>query len=106
MSKKNTKIDTLSPESRALYDRLVDEWRIVDSAGSCTLMVAMQALDRLHEAQALIASEGLMITDRFGQKKAHPATTVEREARAGLMQCFKALNLDLESLEEEPDAEA
>jgi P27 family predicted phage terminase small subunit len=91
----------LSAEARRVHDRLKREWRIQDGAGLLTLLTACQALDRLREAQAIIAREGIIKTDRFGQAKPHPATQVEKEARAGLLQSLKALNLDLESLDVE-----
>ena len=42
--------------------------------------------------------EGIVIRDRFGQKKQHPATLVERDAKMALVRNLKALNLDLEPL--------
>jgi hypothetical protein len=54
---------------------------------------------RLREAQSILAKDGICVRDRWGQLKSHPACTVEREARAGLLACLKGLNLDLESLE-------
>jgi phage terminase small subunit len=90
----------LSPEAKTLHARLKKEWRITDGAGSLTLLTLCQSLDRLREAQGILATDGIITTDRWGQKKAHPASTIEREARAGLLACLKGLNLDLESLEE------
>ena len=43
--------------------------------------------------------DGIIIRDRWGQEKPHPATVIEKEARAHLLQSLKALNLDLDSLE-------
>ena len=34
-----------------------------------------------------------MLTDRFGQKKAHPATSIERDARAQVIAAIRALRL-------------
>ena len=101
MPKKETSLDALSPEAKQLHARLAKEWRIVDGGGLVTLLTACQALDRLREAQRILATEGIVTRDRWGQCKAHPASTIEREARAGLLACLKALNLDLESLEEQ-----
>ncbi len=69
-------------------------------------MVAMQALDRLHEAQKIIAKEGIISHDRFAQPKPHPAAQIEKEARAGLLMALKHLNLDLESLDVDDAEEA
>jgi P27 family predicted phage terminase small subunit len=88
----------LSPDARRLYRKLRREWAIDDQAGQFLLCRAMECWDRLRQAQMLIEREGILKADRFGQDKPHPATQVEKEARAHLLQCFKALNLDLDSL--------
>ncbi len=62
-------------------------------------MVACQALDRLRQAQAILSRDGIVVRDRWGQLKSHPASTIEREARSGLLMALKAMNLDLESLD-------
>jgi P27 family predicted phage terminase small subunit len=90
----------LSAEAQALHAKLKREWKITDSAGGVALLTLCQCLDRLRDAQRILKVDGIIITDRWGQKKAHPASTIEREARAGLLACLKSLNLDLESLEE------
>src|SRR5436189_4590884 len=99
MSKKTkqpTEIDDLSAESKSLHARLTQEWSIKDGAGGLTLLTLCQSVDRLRQAQSILKAEGCIVTDRWGQKKAHPATTIEREARAGLLASLKVLNLDLE----------
>lgn len=101
---KSTSIVELSPESKTLYARLRKEWNIRDGAGGITLLTLCQSLDRLREAQALLKRDGITVKDRWGQLKAHPASTVEREARAGMLACLKGLSLDLESLEGADDA--
>ena len=104
MSKTDPQIKALSAEAQAFHARLVKEWSIGDGAGLVTLLTACQALDRLRQAQAIIAREGVISTDRFGQAKPHPATQIEKEARSGLLMALKAMNLDLESLEDDGDA--
>lgn len=99
-NKKNEQFEALSAESKQLYTRLKTEWSIRDAAGLVTLLTACQALDRLRQAQAIVNAEGIIKPDRFGQPKPHPGTQVEKEARAGLLMALKAMNLDLESLEE------
>ncbi len=103
MTKKTSKkasLDGLSPEARALHVRLAREWKIKDAAGGIALLTMCQCLDRLREAQQVLARDGIVTQDRFGCPRIHPATQIEREARAGLLACLKGLNLDLESLEE------
>ena len=92
----------LSKEAKALWDKLFNEYSIEDEAGLLILQTAMEAFDRMREAQAIIKTEGMMVEDRFFQKKAHPLTTVERDARSAMMQALKNLNLDLEPLQDRP----
>ncbi|MCW5976934.1 MAG: hypothetical protein KIT09_02600 [Bryobacteraceae bacterium] len=90
----------LSLEARKFYDRVKHDWNIHDAAGLLTLLTACQALDRLRQAQGILAAEGIVLTDRFGQPKPHPATQVEKEARAGLLASIKALDLDVAELQD------
>ena len=92
----------LSRESRAWWNSLADEYDIQDQAGRLILQTAMEAFDRMRLAQGLLSKEGMTTTDRFGQPKAHPMTTVERDSRAAMLAALKALNLDLEPLNDKP----
>ncbi len=65
-------------------------------------MTAMEAFDRMRQAQAVLATDGLSIKDRFKQVKVHPLTVVERDSRAQMMAALKALNLDIEPLRDGP----
>lgn len=92
----------LSKEAKAQWKRLLDEYGIEDEAGFLILQTGLEAFDRMRQAQAVIAKEGLTVKDRFDQAKAHPLTTVERDARAAMLAALKALNLDLEPLQDRP----
>jgi P27 family predicted phage terminase small subunit len=87
---------TLSPESRAWWRTLVSEYTIDDDAGLLILRTAMESLDRLRGAQAILRAEGICVKDRFGQPRQHPATMVERDAKTALLRSLKALNLDIQ----------
>jgi len=92
----------LSKEAKRLWERLLKEYEIEDEAGLLILATGLEAFDRMREAQMIIKTEGMQVTDRFDQKKAHPLTTVERDSRAAMLASLKALNLDLEPLNERP----
>lgn len=94
--------DHLTDDAKDWWNRLQDEYAIDDRAGLLLLQTAMEAFDRMRDAQAAIAQDGLTVPDRFGQLKNHPATTVERDARSQLLTALKALNLDLEPLRDGP----
>lgn len=88
----------LSKEAGKQWDRLLTEYGIFDEAGLLILQTAMEAFDRMREAQQIIKTEGMTVEDRFCQKKAHPLTIVERDSRSAMLQALKQLNLDLEPL--------
>jgi phage terminase small subunit len=90
-----------TPEARKLWRRVLEGWDL-DPAALAILDSACRALMRVREAQDLIAAGGLMVKDRFGQDKPHPATTVEHNAKQTLLRNLRALNLDLEPLNPRP----
>ena len=89
---------TLSREARGWWNRLQKEYSLDDEAARFLLETALTAFDRMRQAQGAIAEHGVTITDRWGQIKTNPAVTAERDARSGMLQAFKALNLDVEPL--------
>ncbi len=78
------------------------EYAISDPGGRLLLATGLEAFDRMREAQKAIKADGATVQDRFGQPKAHPLLTVERDSRAQMLMCLKALNLDLEPLRDGP----
>jgi P27 family predicted phage terminase small subunit len=87
----------LSREAKAWWRKVVAGWDLDDA---CLLILesALEAFDRMRQAQDLLAKEGIVVKDRFKQLKQHPATMVERDAKATLLRNIKALGLDLEPL--------
>lgn len=92
----------LSTEARKAWSGLQEEYQIDDPAGLQILNIFAHAFDRAKDCKAAIDKEGLQIADRFGQMKAHPLTTTERDARAQMMSALKALNIDVEVLHDRP----
>jgi P27 family predicted phage terminase small subunit len=93
---------TLSTEASKWWKKLTEDYDIVDEAGFLLLQTGLEAFDRMRGAQDVIRREGLQVADRFGQMKAHPLLTVERDSRAQMLMALKALNLDLEPLNAAP----
>ncbi len=50
----------------------------------------------MRQAQTMLAKDGAVVLDRFGQMKSHPATVTERDSRAQMLMALRQLNLDLE----------
>jgi P27 family predicted phage terminase small subunit len=92
----------LSKEAQRLWREIVSEYGITDKAGLLLLATCLEAFCRMREAQAVLTKEGLVITDRFGQHKSHPACVTERDSRSQMLMAMKMLNLDLEPLKDSP----
>src|SRR5687768_11554750 len=91
----------LSREAKAWWRKINSEWALDDSS-LLILESAFESFDRMRQAQEIIAIEGIVIKDRFDQIKQHPATLVERDAKAAMVRQIKALGLDLEPLNAAP----
>lgn len=91
----------LSTEAKRWWNRVVAEWSL-DDVALLLLQGACECLDRMREAQAALKKEGLVVKDRFGQPKQNPNLLTERDAKQGLLRHIKALNLDLEPLNDRP----
>ena len=86
----------LSAEARGWKKQLIEAFDITDEAGLLLLGTAMESFDLMREAQTILAAEGIICRDRFGQQRQHPATLVLRDAKTALLRSMKALNLDVE----------
>ncbi|HSA69077.1 MAG TPA: phage terminase small subunit P27 family [Burkholderiales bacterium] len=86
----------LSPEAKAWWKRLRDEYALDDEAARLLLLVALEAFDRMRECQKAIAKDGMIARGSKRQPRAHPLLAVERDSRAQMLAAMKALNLDLE----------
>lgn len=89
-------------ETRRRVEAIIDEYAISDTGGLLLLLNYGNAEAREIECRAIILIEGATVLDRFKQKKAHPLLTVERDCRSQKIQSLKAMNLDLEPLNDRP----
>lgn len=92
----------LSTEARKVWAKISADYDLTDTAGCLLLTTALEAFDRMREAQAVIAERGAIYVDRFEQPKSNPACVIERDSRAAMLAALKALNLDLEPLRDLP----
>ena len=83
-------------EARRLYERLVHDYAIADSGGLALVRVACESFARAEEARQILAQDGAIVRDRFGQAKTHPACLVERDSRTQLISALRALKLSPE----------
>jgi len=87
----------LSREAKRWWRKICSGWQL-DDAAYLVLESGLECFDRMREAQAILGKEGITSTDRFGQAKVHPAVLVERDAKAGLLRALRAMNLQIEPL--------
>ena len=88
----------LNVDAKRLWAKLQREYVIEDQGGLLLLQTAAEAFQRMRECQQRIESDGHVLTDRFGQPKAHPLLCVERDCRSQMLQALRHLNLDVEPL--------
>ena len=91
----------LSREAQGWWRKVVSGWTL-DAAALLLLHSGLESFDRMREAQLALAADGIVIEDRFGQKKAHPAVQVEADSKAILLRTIGVLNLDIEPLHAGP----
>jgi len=83
----------LSGASRRLFKRLCSEYRIDDGGGRETLRSGLRSLEQALQAEAIVAADGPMLTDRFGQRRAHPMLVIARDFRAQWLAALRQLHL-------------
>ena len=93
----------LSPDSRRLWRDVLASFEL-EPAELKTLDLALIALDRAHAARRAIRREGMLVADRFGQSKPHPAVAIEERARMDFLKLMRALALPYEETDAEPQA--
>jgi phage terminase small subunit len=87
--------ESLSPEAKSWWKKILDCYEVDDDAGMLLLGTAMESFDRMREAQRILATDGLCPLDRFNKPRQHPATLIERDAKNLMLRALKALNLDV-----------
>lgn len=86
----------LSAESQALYRSTVEDYEL-EARHVAILTTALEAFDRMRQAQEAVNKDGAYIPDRWGGLKAHPALAVERDSRIAFLRAQRELGLDLEA---------
>lgn len=85
----------LSKPAQSWWNRLHAEFDLEDEGAAFLLESALRAFDRMNQAAVLVEKHGVCTLDRYEQLKPNPAVAAERDARAAMLQAFKALNLDV-----------
>ena len=95
MTKQPSAPPHLSLAARALYRETLAEY-VLEPHQVAILVKSLEALDRCEAARLLVEAEGLVIETRLGERKPHPAASIERDSRAAFLAGMKQLGLDYE----------
>jgi hypothetical protein len=87
----------LGEDGRQLWLGVQTEYSMDDPAGLQLLRQAAECADRISNVRRQIDEQGEMLMIK-GAPRIHPLCQVERDQRAALVRCLRALNLDLEPL--------
>ena len=66
-----------------------------DGPSQSLLRTALEAHQRARECREAVDRDGMTLPDRFGQLKAHPLLSAERDALAAFLNAMRHLALDL-----------
>ena len=92
--------DHLSDEAAAWWAEVLEAFEL-EPHHYAILERACEAMDRLRQAQAAIAADGITVEGRFGPK-AHPAISIERDNRTAFLRAVRELGLDLPGPDSRP----
>jgi len=79
-----------------LWKKITKEYDIADGCRFGDSRSGLQSYDRAAEAKKILDVEGPVVTDKYGQRKSHPAATCELSNRAAWLNALRMLNLDVE----------
>lgn len=83
----------LAPETRRWWRSVVENYELEEHHRKL-LTLAGEAWDRACQARRLIADEGPVFHDRFGQPRRHPAVGIEEQCRVQFARILRELDLD------------
>ena len=103
MSKTNTPQPPkhLSPSAKQFWRAVVESFDIEEHAADLLLSACVQ-LQRAEEARVVIAKEGMVVKDRFGQPKQYPAVELERQTHLAFLRIGRELGLTVDAPDSRP----
>jgi P27 family predicted phage terminase small subunit len=96
--------DHLQPATAAWWLKTAEFFELEPS--QCRVLTcAASAWDRMEAARQILSAEGLVIKDKLGTPKQHPAVAIERDSRQAFLRCLRDLNLDRITVPRECDVD-
>lgn len=83
---------TPSPEATALRERLERDYQL-DAPARALLDVALQALDRIREAEAILDRDGIVVGEGASARR-HPANDVAKQYTSQFLRAWRDLGWD------------
>jgi hypothetical protein len=83
----------LSAEAESLKARLEAAYDVSSVGAQAMLLAGLKAYDTARKAEAILERDGVVVLDRYGTPKAHPACDVARQARAQWQSTLRVLGL-------------
>jgi phage terminase small subunit len=91
----------LRPETRVWWRAVVRDWTLEEHHRRLLTLLA-ECWDRVQEAREKVEKDGAYLPDRFGQMRAHPALSVERQEMVAFARLLRELDLDVTPPPEPP----
>jgi P27 family predicted phage terminase small subunit len=82
----------LTRPMQRFYRRLTRSYQLLDHHRSI-LVAALEAHDRMEQAQAALLRDGLTLKTRHGEIRAHPCAAIERDSRLAFWRGLRELGL-------------
>ena len=84
----------LGEPERAIWAYIVADWS-GSRASFAVLTAGLEAHQRARECREIIGEEGMVVTGRDNQPRAHPLINAERDARRAFAQTFRQLGIKI-----------
>jgi phage terminase small subunit len=91
----------LGPDGRKFFRKIVLEYEL-DSHHVELLTQGCKCLDRIASARKMLDAEGVVIRDRFGCPRPHPAVAVELQNKTIFSRLLRELGLDVPQADSRP----
>lgn len=79
----------LSAEAESIRKALEARYDLSGPGTQALLLAGLKAFDTMREAEAILRRDGLVVPDRYGTPKAHPAVDIAHRARGQWMSCLR-----------------
>jgi P27 family predicted phage terminase small subunit len=83
----------LSADAKKWWREVVETYEL-ESQHLRLLALAAEAWDRCQQARRIVSKEGLVVRDRHGTPKRHPAALAEENARLAFVRVLRELDLE------------